>query len=112
MVAKLQIIESNQHNYDEYIQITDHDAVQLLKYYIPSFSTIYLVKSHQDKRKKKHKLNTVELLTTKVDKIIEAKVETLINNHIDTAIVIYINNIYYILSLFVLIMEKMTPNYS
>ena len=34
VVAKLRNIQSNPHYYDEYIYTTDHDTVQILKYYI------------------------------------------------------------------------------
>ena len=38
--------------YDEYIKTADHDAVHLLKEYIPRHFIINHVHSHQDKRKK------------------------------------------------------------
>ena len=46
-----QLIKDEQY-YDEYIKIADHDAVYLLKQYLPHHFTINHVRSHQDKRKK------------------------------------------------------------
>ena len=44
-----QLIKNEQY-YDEYIKTADHDAVYLLKYYLPQQLNIKYVRSHQDKR--------------------------------------------------------------
>ena len=51
VIVKLKNIQSNPYYYDKYIRTIDYDAVQLLKFYIPSSITIHHVIRLKDKRK-------------------------------------------------------------
>ena len=57
VVNKMKQLITDDKYYDEYIQTADHEAVHLLKKYLPNQLSINHVRSHQDKRKKKCNLN-------------------------------------------------------
>ena len=70
--------------YDEYIQTADHEAVHLLKKYLPNQFSINHVRSHQDKRKKKCNLTKAERLNIAADELVGSTSSQPINSHINT----------------------------
>ena len=67
----------------------------LLKYHIPSRYNIHYFWSDQDERKLESKLTTVKRLNIMVDKLFDETAGRLINSHINTPFVIFINGIYH-----------------
>ena len=80
--------------YDEYIKTADHDAVHLLKKYLPRHFTINHVGSHQDKRKKTCDLTTAERLNIAADELVGCTSSQPINSHINTPFALYLDGIY------------------
>ena len=80
--------------YDEYIKTADHDAVRLLKHYIPRQFTINLVRNHKDTREKKSQLTTAERLNIAADELVGSTSSRPINSHINTPFVLYLDGIY------------------
>ena len=72
----------------------DHDAVHLLKEYIPRHFTINHVRSHQDKRKKLCNRTTAERLNITADELVGSTSYRPINSHINTPFVLYLDGIY------------------
>ena len=62
VVNRMNKLIKDEKYYDEYIKTADHDAVHLLKLYLPRQFTINYVRNHQDKLKKKYQLTTAERL--------------------------------------------------
>ena len=86
VVNKIKNLIKDEQYYDEYIKTSDHDAVHLLKHYIPCQFTINHVRSHQDKRKNKSQLTTAERLNITVDELVGSTSSKPTNSHIDTYI--------------------------
>ena len=84
----------NEQNYDEYIKTADHDAVHLLKKYLPRHVTINHVRSHQDTRKKKCNLTTAEKLNIAADELVGSTLSRPINSYINTPFSLYLDSIY------------------
>ena len=90
----LQLIE-NSYYFDEYINIVDHDAVYLLKDYLPSRFNTQHVRSHQDERKPEITLIIAERLNIMVDKLVGETAGNPINSQRNAPFAIYINGIYH-----------------
>ena len=84
----------DQQYYDEYIKTADHDAVYLLKEYIPCHFTIHHVRSHQDQRKKACNLTTAERLNIAADEVVGSTSCRPIHSHINTPFALYLDGIY------------------
>ena len=80
--------------YDEYIKTADHDAVHLLKKYIPRNFTINHVRSHQDKLKNTCNLTTAEMLNIVADELVGSTSCRPINSHINTPFALYLDGTY------------------
>ena len=94
VVNKMKRLITDEKYYDEYIQTADHEAVHLRKKYLPSQLSINYVRSHQDKRKKKCNLTTVERLNIAADELVGSTSIRPINSHINTPFAIYIDSNY------------------
>ena len=94
VVNKMKQLITDEKYYDEYIQTADHEAVHLLKKYLPSQFFINQVRSHQDKRKKKCNLITAERLNIAADELVGFTSSRPINSHINTPFAIYIDGNY------------------
>ena len=57
VVSKLQAIEENPNVFDSLLNTTDHEVARLLKYVIHPQMSFHHVRSHQDDRKNKDKMN-------------------------------------------------------
>ena len=88
-----QLIKDEQY-YDEYIKTASHDAVHLLKKYLPRHFTTNHVRSYQDKRKKKYNLTTAERLNIMADELVRSTSSRPINSHINTPFALYLDGIY------------------
>ena len=88
-----QLIKDEQY-YDEYIKTADHDAIYLLKQYLPRQFIINHVRSHQDKWKNKYQLTTAERVNIAADKLVGSTSSKPINSHIDTPFALYLDGIY------------------
>ena len=94
VVNKMKQLITDEKYYDEYIQTADHEAVHLLKKYLPSQLSINHVRSHQDKRKKKCNLTTAEHLNIAADERVGSTSSRPINSHMNTQFAIYIDGNY------------------
>ena len=62
VVNKMRKLIENEQYYDEYINTVNHDAMYLLKQYLPCNFNIQHVRSHQDKKKPESTLIIAEKL--------------------------------------------------
>ena len=93
VVNKIKQLIKNEKYYDEYIEKVDHDAVYLLKHYIPQQFNIKHVRSHQDKRKQASKLTIAEKFNIAADELVGPTSGRPINSHINTPFAIYLDGI-------------------
>ena len=94
VVNKMKKLIKDEQYYDEYIKTADHDAVRLLKHYIPRQFTINHVRNHKDKREKKSQLTTAERLNIAADELVGSTSSRPINSHINTPFALYLDGIY------------------
>ena len=94
VVNKMKKLIKDAQYYDEYIKTADHDAVHLLKRYLPRQFTINHIRSHQDKRKEKSQLTTAERLNIVADELVGSTSSRPINSHINTPFALYLDRIY------------------
>ena len=94
VVNKMKQLILDKQYYDKYIKTTDHDAVHLLKKYLPRHFIINHVRSHQDKRKKKCNLTTAERINIAVYELVGSTSSRPINSHINTPFALYLDGIY------------------
>ena len=88
-----QLIKDEQY-YDEYFKTTDHNAVYLLKQYLPRHFTSNHVRSQQDKRKQKSQLTTAEKLNIAADELVGSISSRPFSSHINTPFALYLDGIY------------------
>ena len=93
VVNKMKQPIKDEQYYDEYIKTADHDAVHLLKKYLPRHFTINNVRSNQDKRKKRYNVTTAERLNIAADELVGSTSSQPIKSHINTPFVLYLEGL-------------------
>ena len=94
VVNKMKKLIKDVQYHDEYINTADHDAVHLLKHYLPCQFTINHVHSLQYKWKKKSQLTIAERLSITADELVGSTSSRPIASHINTPFALYFDGIY------------------